>query len=240
MVKNAVEDSETKDRSIYVKVSEETRNIIDKHKDIDKMTISQIIADAIELYDEYISLPADLKAVIENFKEEYGGNEMKVIEEALKVFAEERNPEKSLDKDIWNRARDELNMALIGKTTFNLLISAAAAPKDGLYKVQKRNVGFDVILWYTKKPIKSLTFEEVIIAIETVWEAANWFYSIEYTKESDHQYYMIFRHHQNKNYSDYWGKYFKEMLTSEELSFRAVVEIQSFEESLSLVIKKVT
>ncbi|MFX1276455.1 MAG: hypothetical protein ACFFBP_07490 [Promethearchaeota archaeon] len=238
MAKNGEEDSTSKDKSIYVKVSDETRNTIDKHKESDKLTISQIIADAIRLYDEYKSLPADIKALIANSKDEYGGRAMKVIEEALYVFAEEKDPNKSLDKELWNRARDELNMALIGKTTFNQLISAAAAPKDDLHKVQKRNVGFDVILWYTQKPIKNLTFDEIIEAIKTVWEAANWFYAVEYTKESEDQYHIMFRHHQNKNYSDYWGKYFIELLTSDELSFKCIVEAQSFEETLSLIIKK--
>lgn len=232
------EESTTKDKSIYVKVSEETRNIIDKHKESDKLTISQIIADAIKLYDEYKSLPADLKALIANTKEKYGGRAMKVIEEALNIFAEENDPNKSLGKELWNRARDELNMALMGKTTFNQLISAAAAPKDSLHKAQKRNVGFDVILWYTQKPIKNLTFEEMIESIKTIWEAANWFYSVEYSKESEDQYHVMFRHHQNKNYSDYWAKYFTEMLTSDELSFKCIVETQSFEETLSLIIKK--
>lgn len=238
MAKNGEDDSASKNQSIYVKVSDETRNIIDKHKEIDKLTISQIIADAIKLFDEYKSLPADLKALIANSKEEYGGRAMKVIEEALNIFAQESDPNKSVDKELWNRARDELNMALIGKTTFNQLISAAAAPKDSLHKVQKRNVGFDIILWYTQKPIRTLTFEEMIDAIKTVWEAANWFYSVEYNKESEDQYHMMFRHHQNKNYSDYWGKYFTEMLTSDDLSFKCIVEAQSFEETLSLIIKK--
>ena len=238
MAKNEVEDSTTKDKSIYVKVSEETRNIIDKHKESDKLTISQIIADAVKLYDEYKSLPADLKALIANTKDEHGGRAMKVIEEALTMFAEENDPNKSLGKELWNRAREELNMALIGKTTFNQLINAAAAPKDSLHKVQKRNVGFDILLWYTQKPIKSLTFEEMIDAIKIVWEAANWFYSVEYSKESEDQYHMMFRHHQNRNYSEYWAKYFIEMLSSEELSFKCIVETQSFEETLSLIIKK--
>ena len=129
-------------------------------------------------------------------------------------------------------------MALIGKTTFNQLIAAAAAPKDSLHEVQKRNVGFDVLLWYTGKPIKDLTFEEIIDAIKIIWEAANWFYKIEFNKESDDQYHLMCRHHQNKSYSDYWGKYFEELLTSEELSFKCYVESQSFEETLSLIIKK--
>jgi len=48
----------------------------------------------------------------------------------------------------------------------------------------------------------------------------------------------MFRHHQNRNYSEYWAKYFIEMLSSEELSFKCMVETQSFEETLSLIIKK--
>ncbi len=230
-------DKDTKGKSIYVKVSDETRAIIDKHKDVGKLTISQIIEDAIKLYDDYKSMPADIKAIVANMKKEHGGTAMKLIEKALYAFAklESNKPE---TKDLWLQARDEMNMMLIGRTTFDQLIAAAAAPEERLDKPQKKNVGFDIILWYTEKPIKHLDLPEMLDAIKVIWVMANWFYKIDVIKESEDEYHVIFKHHQNRRYSDYWGKYFQELLTSKELSFKVIIETQEFEETISLIIKK--
>jgi hypothetical protein len=108
-----------------------------------------------------------------------------------------------------------------------------------LDKPQKKNVGFDIILWYTGKPIKSLSLEEIMEAVKVIWVMANYFTNIEIIKENGDQYHMIFKHNlQKKRYSEYWGKYFIELLTSDELSFKCVVEPQYFAESISLLIKQ--
>ena len=233
----STQEKESKENSIFVKVSDETRNLIDMHKDIGKMTISQIIADAIKLYNEYKSMPADIKAIIANLKGEHGGTPMKLIERALETFAEVRDPNKPEEKDVWLKAREEMNMMLIGKTTFNQLIAAAAAPEERLDKPQKKNIGFDIILWYTGRQIKNLSLIEFLEAIKSVWLMANWFYKIDILVENADEYHMVFKHYEKKRYSDYWAVYFTKLLTSEELSFKCVVESQTFEETISLGIK---
>jgi len=230
------QERSSKEKSIYVKVSDETREIIDKHKEQGKLTISQIIADAIKLYDQYKSMAPEVRATISNYKDEYGGIAMNFIAKAIKVFVENQEP--GMDK-LWIRAREEMQMMLIGKTTFLQLIAAAAAPEERLDKPQKKNVGFDIILWYTGKPIKSLALEEIMDAVKIIWVMANYFTNIEIIKENGDQYHMIFKHNlQKKRYSEYWGEYFIELLTSDELSFKCVVEPQYFAESISLLIKQ--
>ncbi|KKK68373.1 hypothetical protein LCGC14_2944720, partial [marine sediment metagenome] len=49
-------------------------------------------------------------------------------------------------------------------------------------------------------------------------------------------FHLLFKHRQNKRYSSYWFGYFKELFTSEEMPFKASIEGQSFEESLSLTL----
>ena len=135
------EEKSPKEKSIYVKVSDETREIIDKHKEQGKLTISQIIADAIKLYDQYKSMAPEVRAIISNNKDEYGGGmAMNLIAEALRLFAEQNAS--GVEKDLWNRARDEMKMMLIGKTTFSQLIAAAAAPEERLDKPQKKKCWF--------------------------------------------------------------------------------------------------
>jgi len=179
------QERSSKEKSIYVKVSDETREIIDKHKEQGKLTISQIIADAIKLYDQYKSMAPEVRATISNYKDEYGGIAMNFIAKAIKVFVENQEP--GMDK-LWIRAREEMQMMLIGKI---------------------------------------------------IWVMANYFTNIEIIKENGDQYHMIFKHNlQKKRYSEYWGEYFIELLTSDELSFKCVVEPQYFAESISLLIKQ--
>ena len=232
---NSTTEKEPKENSIFVKVSDETRDIIDEHKEQEKVTISQIIADAINMYDRYKSMAPEVMAIISNYKDEYGGIAINLIEEAIKIFAVHKE---SGVEELWVRAREEMDMMLIGKTTFNQLIAAAAAPEERLDKPQKKNVGFDTILWYTGKQIKSLSLEEIIESVKTIWLMANYFSSIEIRKETGDSYHMIFKHGQKKRYSEYWGQFFIELLKSDELSFRCAVEPQYFEESISLLIKQ--
>ncbi len=215
---------ESKEKSIYVKVSDETRNIIDKYKGEGK-TISSIIEEAINIYDKY-------GGIIDKF-----GNNLNEIEEAIKLLDKYKNPEKAEDKELWSRARDEMKMVLIGKTTFNQLIAAAEAPKESLDKPFKKNVAFDIILWYTGKPLKSLTLEEILNTIKKMWVVANYFYIIDIKKENENEYHLLFKHRQNKRFSNYWLGYFTELFSSEELAFKCSLEGQAFDETLSISIK---
>jgi len=223
---------ESKDNPIYVKVDESTRSIIDKYKNLGT-TISHLVKDDVEMYDDYNSISPEVKAIIDTYKED----EEKVIsffERAVQYYGQQKN----LDRDLWVRAREEMKMMLIGKTTFNQLIAAAEAPEDALKKPFKRNVAYDLILWYTGKPLKNLTIEDLISTITKIWVVANYFYQIDIHHEGD-EYHLLFKHRQNKRYSRYWLGYFTEVFSSEDLSFKCIPEGQVFEETLSMTIKVV-
>jgi len=221
---------ESKDKPIYVKVDETTRNIIDKYKNLGT-TISNLVKDAVEMYDEYNSMLPEVKAIVDTFKEEEE-NLVSFLERAISYYGKQKN----LDRDLWVRTRDEMKMMLIGKTTFNQLIAAAEAPKDALEKPFKKNVAIDLILWYTGKPLKSLTLKEVITTVQKIWVVANYFYKIDVHHEED-EYHLLFKHRQNKRYSRYWLGYFTELFNSEELAYKCITEGQTFDETLSMSIK---
>ena len=228
---------ETKENPIYVKVSDETRQIIDKYKEEEGRTISSLIKDAIECFDRYYSMSPEIYAIIEKYKSE-DEKDWNFIERALKYYDEMKNPETNAVHDLWMRARDEMNMLLIGKTTFNQLIAAAEAPRDSLDKPFKKNVAIDLILWYNNsQPLKNLTIEKVIETIKVMWVVANYFYTIDVTKQSEDEYHLLFRHHQSKKYSSYWLGYFTELFKSEDMPFKCAIEGQAFDESLSIIIK---
>ncbi|MFW9783302.1 MAG: hypothetical protein ACFFFB_13550 [Candidatus Heimdallarchaeota archaeon] len=233
--KEGEKSEEAKGNPIYVKVSDETRAKIDKFKEEGK-TISSIIAEAIDIYDTYSSLAPDIKSVLNKYHQDFG-TDLAIIDEALKLFDKQKDPEKADDIDLWCRARDELKMMLIGKTTFIQLLAAAEAPEESLDRPIKKNIALDVIVWYTGKPAKSLTLEEIIYAIQKMWNVANYFYFID-VKETDDEYYIIFKHHQNRRYSNYWMRYFQELFSSSDLQFKVLVEGEILDETLSLTIKK--
>jgi len=225
-------DEEHKDKPIYVKVSDETRGLIDKYKE-QGTTISDLVKNAIKCYDDFNSLSPDVYAFIEKYKEE-NETEISFIERAIKYYGEQKN----LDRDLWVRARDEMKMMLIGKTTFNQLIAAAEAPEGSLEKPWRKNVAIDLILWYNdSRPLKSLSIDQIICTIQKMWVVANYFHTIDVNKESDDQFHLLFRHRQNKRYGNYWLGYFTELFTSEEMPFKCEVEGQAFDESVSMTLK---
>lgn len=228
--KNGSNSDETKDKPIYVKVDETTRNIIDKYKNLGT-TISNLVKAAVEMYDEYNSMLPEVKAIVDTYKEE-DEKLVSFLERAISYYGKQKN----LDRDLWVRSRDEMKMMLIGKTTFNQLIEAAEAPEEALDKPFKKNVAFDLILWYTEKPLKNLTIDEIIATIQKIWVVANYFYMIDVHKEGD-EFHLLFKHRQNKRYSRYWLGYFTEVFQSEELSFKCITEGQAFDETLSMTIK---
>ncbi|KKK40329.1 hypothetical protein LCGC14_0786450 [marine sediment metagenome] len=229
---NELKEVVPKDKPIYVKVSEETRALIDKHK-LQGTTISDIVKNGIKCYDNFKSISPEANSVFEKYRKP-GESNIAFIERGIKYFGDQ----KDLDRDLWVRARSEMKMMLIGKTTFNQLIRAAEAPKDSLEKPFKKNVGIDLILWYNNsRPLKSLTPEEIMSAVQKMWVVANYFHSIDFKKEGKDQFHMLFRHRQNKRYSAYWLGYFSNLFKSEEMAYEFEVEGQSFDETLSLMIK---
>jgi len=230
--KNEIKESEPKDKPIYVKVSDETRGLIDKYK-VQGTTISDLVRNAVECYDDFKSISPEIHAIIEKYKE---GNESDIsfIERAIKYFGDQ----KDVDRDLWVRARDEMKMMLIGKTTFNQLIAAAQAPEDKREKPWRKNVGIDIILWYNdSRPLKSLSIEEILNTIQKIWVVANYFHTIDITKVGEDEFHVLFRHRQNKRYSTYWLGYFTELFNSEDMSFKCAVEGTAFDETLSMTIK---
>ncbi|MFX1309642.1 MAG: hypothetical protein ACFE8C_08090, partial [Promethearchaeota archaeon] len=227
-----IKEPEPKDKPIYVKVSDETRSLIDKYKE-KGTTISDLVRNAVKCYDDFNTLSPEIHAIIEKFKN-VDETDIKFIERAIKYYGDQ----KELDRDLWVRARDEMKMMLIGKTTFNQLIAAAEAPEESLKKPWRKNVAIDLILWYNEaKPLKSLSIEEIIKTIQKMWVVANYFHTIDVVKESEDEFHVLFRHRQNKRYSSYWLGYFTELFTSEEMPFKCQVEGQPFDESISMIIK---
>ena len=216
---------------------EEKRSKLDEDYEKQKITISTIIENAIDVYNNYHSLSPEIFAILEKYEPDYG-SKIKEIEEAIKLLDQKKNIAKSDDMDLWIKAREEMKMMLIGKTTFNQLIAAAEAPKESLDKPFKRNIALDLILWYTGKPIKTLSLEEILNTIQKIWVVANYFHMIDIKKESEDQYHLIFKHRQNKRYSNYWLGYFKELLHAEDISIKCAVEGEAFDETLSLTVKK--
>jgi hypothetical protein len=230
-------DDEHDPKPIFVKVNKEIRAIIDKYKDQGK-NIYAVIEEAIKLYDNYTSMPADIAAILERYEDNFGG-EWPLIEEALKEFDKEKTPAKLEDIDLWCKAREELQMMLIGKTTFNQLLAAAETPEMSLEKPMKRNIALDVILWYTRKQVKDLSLEEILQAIKKMWKVANFFYFIDIREDDKDIFYLILKHYQNKRYSNYWLGYFKELFTSNDLAFKCKVDGQALDETISLKVEKV-
>jgi len=229
--KNDMKEHESKDKPIYVKVSDETRGLIDKYK-VQGTTISDLIKNAIKCYDNFKSISPEILAIIEKYKEVDDEPNITFIERAVKYFGEQKN----LDRDLWVRARDEMKMCLIGKTTFNQLIHAAAMPEDARERAYKKNIAFDLILWYTGKPLKNLNIEQIINTIAKMWTVANYFYAIDVHKEND-EYHILFKHRQNRRYSEYWLGYFTTLFKSSDLAFKCSVEGMTFDESISLIVK---
>ncbi len=159
------------------------------------------------------------------------GNHCKVIEHALDALDKQSHPDKENPQSIWNRARSELNMVLVGKPTFLAYIS-------GDYEnAFKQNIAVDIIEWYARKPIKQMECGEIIECIKKIWLAANYFYNIEVETGDKGSYHVIFYHDlQEKRYSDYWSKYFAVLL---EQSCPCHVETFSRNASFRLIISPV-
>ena len=236
--KNEDDKTEIADGKVkfFTEIKQSTRDLIDDIKEREENTIGNIIDKSVQTYKNFRSLPPEIIGILDKYEEDYG-SKIKEVEEAIKLLDQKKNIEKSEDIDLWIRARDELAMMLIGKTTFNQLIAAAEAPEERLDKPFKRNVALDVILWYTGKPIKTLLLNEILNAIQKMWVVANYFYIIDLKQESEDQYHLMFKHHQTKRYSNYWLGYFSELFNSEDLSFKCAIEGESYDETLSLTIK---
>lgn len=226
-----------KSHYIYTKVTEKTREIIDRLKEEGK-TISYIINSAIDIYDIYNSAPKEVKDFVDDYKEEYGGRKNVVIE-AVKFLESQKHREKADGMDLWGRAKEEMNVMLISKKLFTQLITMIKNPTNNVNQISMKNLALDPILWFTGKPIKNLTLEEILNAIKKIWIIFNYFSLIDINKESPNQYYVIFSHRQNKYYSNFWLNYLNNIFNSDNFSFKCKAIGDAYEETLSLTITKI-
>jgi len=129
-----------------------------------------------------------------------------IIETALELLDNYFNPEKDKLQSIWNRAREDLNMVLVGKRTFLSYISG------NYQKALEENIAIDIIEWYKGKRIHEMTLAELLESIKCIWLAANYFYKIETEVGSKGTYQITFYHDlHKKEYSEYWGAYFSQL-----------------------------
>ncbi|MFW9825171.1 MAG: hypothetical protein ACFFE4_19675, partial [Candidatus Thorarchaeota archaeon] len=119
-------EPESKDKPLFLKISDETRGLIDKYK-LQGTTISDLVKNAIKYFDDFNNISPEISAIINKYKDE-DESTIGFIERAIKYYGDQ----KALDRDLWVRAREEMKMMLIGKTTFNQLIAAAEAPEEAL------------------------------------------------------------------------------------------------------------
>lgn len=226
-------EKKEKDHYIYAKVSDTTRTTIDTLKEQGK-TISYIIKSAIDIYEIYNSIPDEIKKFVEDYGIQFGGRRKVVIEALRQLMTKYLRP-KASDDDLWDRAREELNVMIVGKKFFGQLLEQS---KNNFEQLKVSNLAIDPLLWYLGKPIKELSLEDFLNAIKKIWVVFNFFNLIDVKKETEDYFYIIFNHRQNKQYSNFWLKFFKELFTSGELPFKYNVEGEAYEETFSLTIKK--
>ncbi|MBY8981469.1 MAG: hypothetical protein KGD57_00850 [Candidatus Lokiarchaeota archaeon] len=167
-------------------------------------------------------------AVINKYEKEYGSKSA-VVDKALKVLIKFKEPHQSNIKDMWIRAREELNMVLVGKTTFLSYL------RGDINEVFKNNVALEVIEWYLGKRKEEMTLEIFIKGLIGMWQVANYFYNIETEKNKNGTFQVRFNHDSTKQYSQYWAKYFKTLL---ENNWNCEVEFFIRNESFYLIIKE--
>lgn len=188
-------------------------------KSVRKSIHTTISNESYELLEKYAALE-------DKNNQKIFGNKSKVIEQALELLDKHYNPEKNESQETWNRLKEELNMVLVGKTTFLSYIS-------GDYeKAFKKNIAIELIEWYKGKNIDDLTLNELLLSIKNIWLVANYFYKIDIEIGSKGTYQMSFYHDfHKKRFSDFWGNYFSELLRTQK---ECEVEIFSRNESLVL------
>lgn len=151
---------------------------------------------AFKLLDKYMNMKNDRGELVY-------GNQSKVIEFALNLLDKYYHPAQEDLQTIWNRARTELNMLLVGKATYLAYLSG------NVEKAFEHNVAIDILEWYARKPIHELSCREILEALKNIWIAANYFYKVEIQEQSNGGFEVSFYHDMHEErYSEFWGKYF--------------------------------
>lgn len=233
--------------SLYVQIQKEIKDTLEKLKEREGTTQSTIIEQAITFYHSYSSMPQHIKNLIRLYAGEYGNsefldNQIKAISDIVEKYNESKTEEKSSEIDIWLRAKKERGMMLIGKTTFNQLIAAAEDEQRALDKPQEKNNALDVIIWYTGKPLRILSLEEILDAIKQVYTVANYFDRIEIRERTANIYDLMLYHQQDFKFSDYWLGYFRILFNnlnkSEVVPFECEFKGEAHQQTISVSIKE--
>jgi len=163
----------------------------------------------------------DVYSTIEELSKNLG-SKAKVIEDAVNFYKDYKF-KWDKNQEIWNKAR-ELQMVLVGKTTFMSYISG------DITKVFEQNICTEIIEWLTKKPLKDLTKLEIFNAIKDIWIAANYFINIEIiAQNSNNSYELRFYHNFNKKYSEFWANYFEKWFKNNlNLKVESLLRNESF------------
>jgi len=144
-------------------------------------------------------------SIIKKYVEEYGSKSA-VVDAAIKVFKRYKEPYLGDTEEIWSRARAELNMVLVGKTTFLSYIKGNA--KDAYTE----NIALEAIEWYLGKHKEEMKLEDFLNGLKGMWKVANYFRTIELEKNEKGAFKISFNHDMTKNYSVYWAGYFETLL----------------------------
>ena len=157
------------------------------------------------------------------------GKKSKVIQRALELLDNYYNPKDDDVGVIWSRTREELNMVLVGKTTFLSYISGNRK------KAYTDNIAVDVIEWYLGKRKEEMDLEEFLKGLKGMWYAANYFRKIDIIKYDEGAIQMTFNHDLTREYGKFWANYFKALL---ENNWNCSVQKSVRNESFHLIIKE--
>ncbi|MFX1258775.1 MAG: hypothetical protein ACFFAN_13020 [Promethearchaeota archaeon] len=176
----------------------------------------------------HATISEESEEILELYKDEYGSKSA-VVDAAIKTLKRFKEPRLGDVNEIWLRARDELNMVLVGKTTF---LSYIKGKKEDVYF---KNIGVEVIEWYNGKRIDEMNLEEFLNGIKGMWKVANYFHKIEIDKNEKGVFQMKFNHDLTNNFSSHWAKYFETLLKKH---WNCSVESFVRNESFYLIIKE--
>ncbi|MHA2087065.1 MAG: hypothetical protein ACW972_02235, partial [Promethearchaeota archaeon] len=133
-------------------------------------------------------------SIVERLEEEYGSKSA-VVDEALKILKKFKEPNLGSIEEIWCRAREELNMVLVGKTTFLSYI------KGKYEEAIKKNIAIEVIEWFLGKRKEEMSLEEFLKGLTGMWKVANYFYKVELEKNDKGSFQIRFNHDLTRDYS---------------------------------------
>lgn len=166
--------------------------------------------------------------ILQQYIEEFGSKSA-VVDKALKSLKKFKEPHLQDQRSIWCRAKDELKMLLVGKTTFLNYI------KGEVDEAYTKNIAVEVIEWYLGKRIGEMTLIDFLEGLKGMWQVANYFYHIDLEKNIKGTFQMRFNHDLTNDYSRFWAGYFEKLLID---NWGCFVESFIRNESFYLIIRE--